>query len=146
MRMLCYKCDYSWNYKGKYTEGEGHITCPKCFYKIRVDKALIEGPSQQELLTNLPNKKRLSKGLPKKLLTTKLEKGFEAIRDKDGFIYLVDRKIAKQFKEAQEETLVPSRGIEEEDLGIKVLPIKPEIIRIIPIDPIKILEHQRSFF
>lgn len=151
MQMLCYKCDHSWNYKGKYTGGEGYITCPGCYYKIRVDKALIEAPSEQKLLINLPNKRGLPSELPIKLPTTKLKTEFETIRDQDGFVYLVDKKIAKQFKEALddeevEETPIPSRGVEEQGPVIRILPPKFEIIRMIPRDPIKLLEHQRSFF
>ena len=144
MRMLCYKCGHSWNYRGKYTEGEGYITCPGCYYKIRVDKALIEAPSKQELLTNLPNKGGLPSELPIKLPTTRLKIEFETIRDQDGFVYLVDKKIAKQFKEAQEE-IVPNLFQEQEEPDIKILSSKFEIIRIIPRDPIKILEHQQEY-
>ena len=71
MRVLCYKCDHPWNYKGKNSEGKGYITCPGCLYKIRLDKAVVEEPFKQELLTTktkLP-KQRLPK-LPKELLTT----------------------------------------------------------------------------
>jgi DNA-directed RNA polymerase subunit RPC12/RpoP len=151
MQMLCYKCGHSWSYKGKKTEGEDYITCPGCYYKIRFEKALIGCPSEQKLLINLPNKKRLPSELPIKLPTTKLKIEFEAIRDQDGFVYLVDKKIAKQFKEALddeevEETSLPRSGVEEQGPVIRILPPKFEIIRVIPRDPIKILEHQRGFF
>jgi len=148
MRMRCYKCGHSWNYRGKYTEGEGYITCPGCYYKIRVDKALIEAPSKQELLTNLPNKGGLPSELPIKLPTTGLKIEFETIRDQDGFVYLVDKRIAKQFKEAQEGMGVPNGGanlFQEQESDIKILPPKFEIIRIIPRAPIKILEHQQEY-
>jgi len=144
MRMLCYKCGHPWNYRGKYTEGEGYITCPGCYYKIRVDKALIEAPSEQKLLSNLLNKRILPSELPSELPTTRLKIEFETIRDQDGFVYLVDKRIAKQFKEAQEEEANLFQEQEQES-AIKILPVRPEIIRIIPRDPLKILKHQRSF-
>lgn len=150
MQMLCYKCDHSWPYKGKKTEGKDYITCPGCYYKIRFDKALIGSPSQQKLLSNLPTSLPKKGLLPIKLLTTRLKTEFETMRDQDGFVYLVDKKIAKQFKEVlfqeeKEEEEVPNLFQEQEQV-IKILPPKFEIIRIIPRDPIKLLEHQRSFF
>lgn len=53
MRMLCYKCDHSWNYKGN-SEGKVYVTCPNCIRKVRIDKVLIEEPFQQKLLNELP--------------------------------------------------------------------------------------------
>jgi len=143
MQMRCYKCGHPWSYKGKKTEGEDYITCPGCYYKIRVDKALIEAPSKQELLTNLPSRRPLPRELPIKLPTTRLKTEFETIRDQDGFVYLVDKKIAKQFKEAffQEE----EEEVQEQESAIKILSSKFEIIREIPRDPIKILEHQQEY-
>jgi len=143
MQMLCYKCDHSWLYKGKKTEGEDYITCPGCYYKIRLDKALIGSPSQQKLLTNLPNKGELLSELPRKLPTTT-----SFIEVEDGIF--VEKKIAKQFKEALdnegiEEISLPGSGVEEQGPIIRILPIKPEIIRIIPRDPIKVLEHQQEY-
>ena len=138
MQMLCYKCDHSWPYKGKKTEEKDHITCPGCYYKILLGKALIEAPSEQKLLSDLPNKKRLPSELLSKLPTTT---SFIEVEDS----IFVEKKIAKQFKEAQEEMGSSLFQEQEQEPIIKVLPIGPEIIRIIPIDPIKILEHQRSF-
>lgn len=120
MRMLCYKCHHPWNYKGKKTEGVGYVTCPSCLYKLRVDKALIENPFSQKLLTNFNNKKQLPKKLPNILPTTNLK---------------IEIK----------ETPIPGAGVEEESY-IKILPPKFEIIRVIPRDPMKIIEHQRNFF
>ena len=137
MQMLCYKCGHSWPYKGKKTEGEDYITCPGCYYKLRLDKALIEAPSEQKLLSELPNKKRLPSELPSELPTTT-----SFIEVEDGIF--VEKKIAKQFKEAQEEEA--NLFQEQEESARKIFPPKFEIIRIIPRDPIKILEHQRSFF
>ena len=142
MRMLCYKCNHSWNYKGKNTEGEGYITCPGCYYKIRVDKALIESPFKQKLLTNLP----ITNKLPTKLPTTQPKIEFEIIKDKDNFVYRVDKKMSKQFKEILDEEEDEVEDVQEQESVIRILPPKFEIIRVIPRDPIKILEHQRSFF
>ncbi len=128
MRMLCYKCDHSWNYKGKNTEGEGYITCPGCYYKIRVDKALIESPFKQKLLTNLPIKQKLLINLPIKLPTTQPKIEFEIIKDN-----------------LDEEEIEEVEDMQEQESSIRILPPEFEIIRIIPRDPIKILEHQRSF-
>lgn len=91
MRMLCYKCGHSWNYKGKLF----YITCPSCSYKIRKDKALIESvESKQELLTILPKKEELPTRIPKKLPTT----SFERVYFPDGFDCLVHKNIAAQFR------------------------------------------------
>ena len=121
--MLCYKCDHSWNYKGKYSEGEGYITCPKCLYKIRVDKALVEGYSGQKLLTNLPKKKLLPKRLPNKIPTTIL-------------FNLSDLPEEEEEQESENELgLSPAIKIIKRDIDI----------RVIPYDPIKILEHQQSY-
>ncbi len=140
MQMLCYKCGHSWSYKGKKNEEKDHITCPGCYYKILLGKALIEAPSEQKLLSDLPNKKGLPSGLLSELPTTI---SFIEV-EKDIF---VEKKIAKQFKEAQEE-MGPSLFQEQEqeqESDIKILPPKFEIIRIIPRDPIKILEHQQEY-
>ena len=158
MRMLCYKCGHSWNYTRRNTEGEWrYITCPGCYYKIRVDKALIEDFSKQKLLTNLPNKELLPKKLLIKLpttqklpTTTKLKIEFETLKDKDGFVYRVDKRMSEQFKETLrneeiEETLMTDESIEEQEPVIKILPPKFKIIRIIPRDPIKITEHQVAY-
>ena len=200
MRMLCYKCDHVWNYKGKNIEGEGYITCPKCYYKIRVDKALIDEPSEQKLLTNLPRERILPKKLLSKLPTTT---SFERVYFPNGFDCLIQKDIAAQFKELtledlQEEKPVvefvqeeevkikefdnlsdfnmeilkekfKSKGQDEPEISIKILSPslpskiqeafnkkaqeqdllkeKPDFeIRIIPHSPIKLLEHQKSFF
>ena len=69
MRMLCYKCNHSWNYKGKNSEGKGYITCPGCYYKIRGDRALVKEPFKEKLLTNPPVREKL----PTKLLSSKVK-------------------------------------------------------------------------
>ncbi len=115
MQMLCYKCGRSWNYKGKNSEGKGYITCPGCLYKIRVDKALMEEPFKQELLIKLPKKKIISKELPKKLPT--------------------NLPTIEPLEIEQEEKIVE----------IKEIPWNDFDIRIIPRDPIELIEHQRSF-
>ena len=142
MRMLCYKCDHLWNYRGRNTEEKDNITCPKCMYKLVLGKALIEGPSEQKLLSNLPNKKLLPNRLPSFLPTTN---EFERVILEEGMEVLVDKKIAKQFKEAPEYLDEEIECvIEQEDPMIKIIPA-PEI-RILPGKTIlEIMEHQRSF-
>ena len=149
MRMLCYKCGHPWNYKGKNTEGEGYITCPGCLYKIRVDKALIEGSSEQRLLTSLPKKRVKTTSFPLKLPTTSFTIEFETIKDKDGFVYRVDKRMPEQFKETlRDEEIEEIKEVEEmqeQELAIRILPPKFKIIKIIPRDPIKITEHQLAY-
>jgi len=103
MRMLCYKCNHPWNYEGKNTEEKDNITCPKCMYKLILGKALAEELSEQKLLVNLPNKKLLPNRLPSNLpnfLPTTNE--FERVILAEGMEVLVEKRLAKQFKEAQE--------------------------------------------
>ena len=113
MQMLCYKCNHSWNYKGKNSEGQGYITCPGCLYKIRVDKALIEPLSKQKLLTNLPNKRIL----PKKLPTTNEIKPLQI--DIKGPVY---RRIIEQpktdFIQPQEEIVFEEKICEDHNLPV----------------------------
>ena len=129
MRVLCYKCNHPWNYRGKNSEGKGYITCPGCLYKIRVDKALVEEPFKQELLTTkseLP-KQRLPK-LPLRLLTTNQIKPLQ-------IIVPIEKEIVDQD---QEEDLEGEIQIREIKSNLK--------IRIIPRDLLELVEHQRSFF
>ncbi len=131
MRMLCYKCKHSWNYKGKNTH---YITCPGCFYKIRVDKAFIEGPVHQKLLTNLPKIKRLPSKLPKKLPTTNetqpLKIEIPIIKtESERYMEMGFEKCEDQFGK---------------DVYVRNVPWF-NIIRTIPRDPIKLIAHQRSF-
>ncbi len=130
MRMLCYKCNHPWNYKGKKTEGTDYITCPGCLYKLRLDKALIGGPSKQELLSNLPSKKLLPNELPKKLPTT--------IDIKPVHTHLFN---LSDLKEIEEET--PMSGE-----CVIIREIKSDIIirEIPPKTPLEIYEHQAGFF
>ena len=127
--MLCYKCGHQWNYRGRNSEGKGYITCPGCYYKIRSDKALIEEPFKQKLPTSLLRKEQLPTKLLSKLPTKK--------------------KIPKELPTNLPTILSPlqieSEEQEENLVEIKDIPWNDFDIRIIPIDPIKILEHQRSF-
>lgn len=99
--MLCYKCKYSWNYKGKNSEGKGYITCPGCLYKIRSDRALVEETFKQESLIKLPTK------LPKRLPTTNHLKPLEI-------------KVPIEIEEYQEEE-IKIREIKS-DLNIRIIP------------------------
>ena len=39
IKLKCYKCDHEWNYGGK---GQFYATCPNCYRKILIGKAIIE--------------------------------------------------------------------------------------------------------
>lgn len=100
MRMLCYKCNHSWKYKGVFIEGKLYVTCPNCMRKIRIDKSSVEDSFEQRLLTSLPKKRVKTTSFPLRLPTTtsfKIE--FETIKDKDGFVYRVDKRMSERFKE-----------------------------------------------
>lgn len=148
MRMLCYKCRHSWNYKGKNSEGKGYITCPGCMYKIRVDKALIEPLSVQKLLTNLPKKRplpnELPKKLPKKLLTTNriiVKRTPEIIQDPPIKIRILSPplplQIQKRFDEKEQDQDDPFSNLPTEEPNFEV--------RAIGFDPLKTLNHQMGF-
>ena len=147
MRMLCYKCNHSWNYKGKNTEGKGYITCSGCYYKIRIDKALVEDLSQQELLANLPKKRHLPIKLPTKLPSFKAEIPTTHYPPRPIKTEKEQEPIIKMFNNLSDFNMeVLDKGYQEEELTIRKLPLGPEIINVISYDPIKHLEHQRSFF
>ena len=133
--MLCYKCDHSWFYKGKNSEGKGYITCPGCYYKIRVDKALVEDSSQHKLLTELPIFKTKHKELPIKLLSSKAK-----IPTTHHPLFLKE----VPYEDSDNEELDEDE-FEEQESSIKILPPKFEIIRVIPYDPIKHLNHMKNF-
>ena len=134
MRMLCYKCSHSWNYKGKNTEGKGYITCSGCYYKIRVDKAMVEETFKQEILTKLPKKELLPIKLPTKLLSFKERiptthiKPIEVIKEKIA-------PIPSPYIKAPKENPMKIRIIKS-DIVVRVIP---------PKSPLQILEHQRSY-
>jgi len=112
MRMLCYKCDHPWNYKGKHTKGKGYITCPQCLYKIRSDKALIEDTFKQESLNELPKKKqlpiKLPSNLPKRIPTTIIKRP------------IFKEKEVRTFSEFHLE--VQRRGVQNNSIEIKQIP------------------------
>ena len=118
--MLCYKCNHSWNYKGKNGEGKGYITCPGCYYKIRSDRALIEESFKQKLPTSLPRKEQLPTKLLSKLPSFKT-------------------KIPTISKPLQ------IKSEEQEKNFIEIVPWNDFDIRIIPRDLMKLVEHHRSF-
>ena len=120
MLMLCYKCNHSWNYKGKNTEERDNITCPRCMYKLILGKALVESPSEQKLLSKLPSKKQLPSLLLNKLPTT-------------------SELVPSIIKEPE---IIIEEEVEED--CIRIIP-RDHIIRIIPRDLLKVLKHQRSF-
>ncbi len=145
MRMLCYKCEHSWNYKGKNTEGKGNITCPRCLYKIRVDKAMIESPLKQELLIKLPTKRPLPNELP----TTRPE--LRVLQEEETptpDICVEEEPVIKMFNNLSDFNMeILDKGYQEEGPTIRTLPLGLEIIRVVPgKSPLEIIEHQRSFF
>lgn len=156
MKALCYKCNHSWNHKGKIIVDKKYITCPRCYYKIRVDKTLdFSTEEHQNLLTNQVKLPSLPNKLPTTHYSAPMAQPIEAsskfveIRDpKDNFLYH-DKKILKQFREVLDEEEIeetPLPGIEEQEPTIRILPPKFEIIRVIPYDnPIKQLKHQKDY-
>ena len=157
MKSLCYKCGHSWNYKGKITEGKKYITCSRCYYKIRIDRALdFSTEEHQKLLSDSIKLPSLVHKLPTthysqvhlKPIETSVK--FEEVRDpKDNFLYRVDEKIVQQFKVALDEKEIdetPPPGIEPrpQEQTIETIPWF-EIIRVIPYDPLKHLEHQKDY-
>ena len=123
-------------------------------YKLVLGKALVEGPSEQKLLVNLPNKKLLPNKLPS-LLPSKLPttNEFERVILEEGMEVLVEKSLVKQFKEASEyldeeiECVISNSGKERSgmsEMGIRILPA-PEI-RILPRKTtLEIIKHQESF-
>lgn len=163
MRMLCYKCDHLWNYKGKNSDGKGYITCPGCYYKIRPDRAMVKEPFKQNLLTELPKKESLPIKLPTKLLSFKRElptthyippkrtpimiQNSEPVLE-DEEIESVDNGFNKPQINL---TNLPDFNMEilknrnQENL-IEIREIKNDLdVRIIPTDYNKLIEHQRNF-
>ena len=138
MEVKCYnkKCLYIWFYRG---ENKRFICCPKCRYKRILDKCRafflnkndIQKRHTQRHTSNRPND------------IQKIE--FETIKDNDGFVYLVDKRIAKQFKEVFYQEEKEEVQEQEQESAIKTLPSKFKIIKIIPRDPIKVLEHQQEY-
>ncbi len=147
MKMLCYKCDHSWNYKGIINEGKAYVTCPSCMRKIRIDKSFVEDSSEQRLLTSISKMGVKTTSSPLKLPTTtsfKIE--FESMKDNQGFLYHVDKRISKQFMKSMDQEETPSPGIEPGSPGpMRILPPKFKIIREIPYDSFKHLEHQKEY-
>ena len=151
MRMLCYKCNHSWQYRGILTEGQLYVTCPNCMRKIRIDNSLIDDSSEQRLLTSLPKKRVKTTSFPLRLPTTtsfKIE--FETIKDKDGFVYRVDKRMPERFKETLRNEEIEDIGkveeMQEQESVIRILPPKFKIIRVIPYNPIKHLEHMKNYY
>lgn len=123
----CYnvKCRHRWDYKGG---SKDRITCPKCLYKLRLYKAKLGYlPTLPTRLPNLPTQ------------------SFVRVSFSDDFDCLVQKSIAKQFKEAPEE-YDDLEGVQEEDVEDCITIIKAPEIKIIPMKtPLEILEHHRSF-
>lgn len=151
MRALCYKCGHSWNYKGKQREKE-HLSCSRCSYRLVAEKALLgEDENNQIKLHNFLHNSPLELHKEPPKIHTYIHKKKDFIEvEKDIF---VEKKIAKQFKEAKEDPTeegifyesIKNNQRQNQEQIITILPPKYKIIRVIPIDPIKILEHQRNY-
>ena len=153
MRVLCYKCNHSWNYKGRNSEGKGYITCSGCYYKIRLDKALVEDSSEQKLLINSPLKQR---ELPKKLSKlSKLPTTHHPKIDLKPLEIKVPTEI-KIIKDVQEEEIKTVHSFSEfhlrvQEMGqgegpVEIKEIKKDLgMRIIPLDPLRALKSQMSY-
>ncbi len=127
MEVKCYnkKCLHIWDYRG---ENKKFICCPKCRFKRILDKCrsffLSKNDIPNDILIDRPKDIQPQKAPIIMLKDLKEEKIKEEPKLYPGFKICVD-----QFGEK-----VGIRKIE----GIK-------IIRTIPRDPIKLLEHQKSF-
>ncbi len=175
MRVLCYKCDHSWNYKGKNTEGKGYITCSGCYYKIRLDRAIVKGLPEQKLLTKLPSFQReLPKELSKiptthypkidlkpleikrpiKIIEDVEEEEVEQVEEIfiDGKACELHRLPATydsfEMKWVCEKCLefeIPNAKPYENNLGIVRYIQTEKSIKVIPIDPLRALKNQMNF-
>ena len=85
MEVKCYnkKCLHIWDYRGK---DKRFICCPKCRFKRILDKCRTFFLDKSDIISDIP------KNRPNDIL-------FETIVE-DGIIYKVDKRIAKQFREA----------------------------------------------
>ena len=155
MKVLCYKCDHSWDYKGKNTEGKRYITCSSCYYKIRLDKAIVEDSSQKKLPTGLLS---LPKELPKKLSkipTTHYSPiQLRPIEVKRPIEIKIVEDVEEEEIEPQEIKYVNSfsefhlRAQEMDHKGnvFKVKEINKDLnIKNIPRDPMALLKHQQEY-
>ncbi len=141
MEVKCYnqKCLNEWTYRGK---SKGYITCSKCHYRIKLDKSIVYYSNSKT--------KEIPKSTHSLTALTHLQKKeeYERVYFPDGFNCLVQEDIVPQFKELvlkdlQEEVEPVVEFIKEVD-GIRE--IKKDLdIRIIPRDPIKLLEHQQRY-
>ena len=150
MKVLCYKCNHSWNYKGKNTEGKGYITCSGCYYKIRLDRALVEDSSEQKLLTNLLS---LNKKSPKKL--SKIPTTHHSLIQLKPLE--VKRPTEIKIVEDVQEEIKYVNGFSEFHLRVqemgykgnvfKVKEIKKDLnIKVIPRDPLRVLKNRMGYF
>lgn len=95
MKAKCYKCNWEWNYKGKSTK---YLTCPKCLYKLNVQKALGKLPNIKEktptYLPNIPKKTPYKKTIevPKTESVGKLD---EDLNEEKSYEELFPEKIIK---------------------------------------------------
>lgn len=137
MKCLCYKCGYDWNYKG-IQRGKSNLSCPRCSYRLRADKAIIEDlHTKQEKLHDLPLE--LHKR-PEKVHTYihKKKKLHNFIEVEKGIF--VDRKIEKQFREARRPTT--------NEVTHRILPLEPpgeELKQDVVEEPEKVFTNMSDF-
>ena len=112
------KCLYEWDYKGK---SKTYICCPKCSYRFKIQRGVDnkEKTMLKKEETMLTYSHNIVKKEPQKIDFVEVEPHI-----------FVERKIAKQFQDANEEELI-------EEPEIKTIPYKT---------PLEIIEHQRNFF
>ncbi len=139
MKIKCYnkKCGHERNYKGKYTDDNSTITCTKCRYKLKLGRAKIKSE------VGLPHEVTSQKGgnIEENSEVTSLPHS----QYKKEIVQPQIEKIEKDHYNKKDSHGKKYRPYEKHLGTIKEIPSKIKILRIIPLDPIKLLEHQRSF-
>lgn len=139
MEVKCYnkKCLNEWVYRGK---SKGYITCSKCHYRIKLDKAIIYYSNSK------------TKEIPKSThsLTTLTHSQKKDLEEKPVVEFVIDSQNEEEVKIKEFDNIsdfnMEIQKQEYEKIPIKIKEIKSDFeIRTIPRDPIKLLEHQKSF-
>ena len=167
------KCLHIWEYKGKVIKDKDYITCPKCHYRSMLKKALDR---KKDIPLSIPSIKALTHSLTHSLIDTPLlnltklsPKMFGLEKEHTPYRKIIERP-QTEFIEIEEGsnlcdihnlpasyddkvwTCRECRKIETPNAEPVIYPsaqinkIPKEEFKIIPRDPIKLLEHQRNFF
>ena len=94
MKVKCInkKCNHIWDYRGK---SKSYICCPKCSYRFKIQRGIEE--YSKTMLT-------YSHNIPNNIVNiVKEELLFERVILNEGMEVLVEKRIAKQFKESPED-------------------------------------------